>query len=154
MRLRTQFERTGNELKISFDGRIDFESQVQLKKDLNRILEKIRSEEKASSGNKSDSVAKLVSSADSKLSPLREMQEQLKGVVFDFAKLEFVGSSSLAAFFQTIRDFQANAETDSKTKIQLSSLSREFKQILKTYDPDGFLQAADIDRSKRDGYNA
>ena len=53
-----------------------------------------------------------------------------KNVIFNMEKLEFVGSSGITQYIQTIKDFAKR--TDQKAKIL--NASNEFKKVMKAFD--------------------
>jgi anti-anti-sigma factor len=73
--MKTQVKKEGDTIVVSMNGKLDFETHLPLREDLNRII----------SQAKTDSVAKKI--------------------IFDLEKLEFVGSSGISAFIQVLREF-------------------------------------------------
>lgn len=53
-------------------------------------------------------------------------------VIFNMEKLEFVGSSGISQFIQTLKDF--GAKTDQKARIV--SASSEFKKVMRAFDEE------------------
>lgn len=74
--MKSKLQKLGDELLISLDGKIDYETQEPLQEHLKKI---------ASEQVKGDSV------------PLK--------VVFDIQQLQFVGSSGITQLIQTLKDF-------------------------------------------------
>lgn len=54
-------------------------------------------------------------------------------VVFDLADLQFVGSSGISAFVQTLRDFN----TRSNHRPRYANVKNEFKRIISAFDETG-----------------
>lgn len=73
--MKTKMEKTGDTLVVSIQGKIDYETQEPLKRDLEQLL----------AGKRTDS------------SP--------KKIIFDLNGLEFVGSSGITNLVQTLKDF-------------------------------------------------
>ena len=74
--MKTQIKKDGDTVVVSIDGKIDYETQVPLKDELQRLT---------SSANKTDTVATKV--------------------IFNLKNLEFVGSSGISNLVQTLKDF-------------------------------------------------
>jgi len=53
-----------------------------------------------------------------------------KKIIFNFENLEFVGSSGISAFVQTLKDFNAS----SPTKPRYCNVKSEFRKIIKAFD--------------------
>ena len=98
--MKTQFKKNGDTIVVSMDGKLDFETYVPLREDL----------------------FKLVNQARTDSTP--------KKIIFNLEKLEFVGSSGISSFVQTLKDFNAN----SPTRPRYCHVKSEFKKIIKAFD--------------------
>lgn len=109
--MKTKITRKGNTTTVSMDGRVDFETQEPLRKDLRKLLQP--------STAKTDAVATKI--------------------IFNFENLEFVGSSGISAFVQTLREFNAR----SPSRPQYVGVKSEFKKVIQAFDPDQLFQFFD-----------
>jgi len=98
--MKTSYKKVGDTIVISMDGRLNHEIQEPLKEDLRRLVENV----------KTDSAA--------------------KNIVFNLEKLEFVGSSGISAFIQTLKEDNAK----SPTKPRYCNVKNEFKRVIKALD--------------------
>ncbi len=73
--MKTLIKKTGNTIVVSMDGKLDFETAVPLREDLNRLIRQ----------TKTDTVATKI--------------------IFNLEKLDFVGSSGISSFVQALKDF-------------------------------------------------
>lgn len=80
--MKTQIKKNGDTVIVSMDGKLDFETHLPLREDLNKIIRK---------SPESDSVPKKI--------------------IFNLENLEFVGSSGISAFVQALREFNSTAPT-------------------------------------------
>ncbi len=62
-----------------------------------------------------------------------ETQSAKSRVIFDLGNLQFVGSSGISAFVQTLRDFNSRAST----KPRYTNVKSEFKKIISAFDDNG-----------------
>lgn len=108
--MKTQVKKIGDTIVISMDGRLDFETSVPLREDLNKVIRQART----------DSVAQIV---------------------FNLEKLEFVGSSGISSFVQTLKDFNATVET----RPRYLNVRSEFKRIIKAFDEQDLFDFDDAD---------
>lgn len=114
--MKTLFRKDGDTTVISVNGKIDHETQEKLKENLKNLL---RPEQ-------TDSIPKQV--------------------IFNMEKLEFVGSSGISAFIQTLKDF--NAQTENRPRY--CHVRNEFKRIIKAYDEENQFEFFDNeDRAKK-----
>ena len=77
--MKTNIKKIGDTMIVSMDGKLDFETQEPLRKDLSR----------------------LVNHAITDTVP--------KKIIFNFENLEFVGSSGISSFVQALKDFNTRA---------------------------------------------
>src|SRR4051794_1487413 len=98
--MKTLIKKTGDTIIVNFDGRLDFDTYLPLREDLSKII----------SDTKIDSIPKKI--------------------IFNLEKLEFVGSSGISSFVQTLKEFNANAST----KPRYCHVKSEFRKIIKAFD--------------------
>ena len=80
--MKTQIKRNGDTVVVSIDGKIDYETQVPLKDELQRLAKNTHT--------RTDST------------PTK--------VIFNLKNLEFVGSSGISNLVQTLKDFNTRSE--------------------------------------------
>ena len=98
--MKTQIKRQGDTIIVHMDGTLDFEAHVPLREDLGKLIR----------STKTDTVAKKI--------------------IFNFENLEFVGSSGISSFVQTLKDFN----TVSPSKPAYCNVKSEFKRVIKAFD--------------------
>lgn len=106
--MKTQVKKVGDTIVVTLDGRLDFETSVPLREDLERIVRKA----------KTDSVSQIV---------------------FNCENLEFVGSSGISSFVQTLKDF--NAAVPSRPRY--CNFKSEFKRVIRAFDNDELFDLAE-----------
>lgn len=87
--------------------------------------------------------------------PLRENLNRLMNqtrtdsaakIIFNLEKLEFVGSSGISSFVQTLKEFNANAPT----KPRYCNVKSEFRRVMKAFDEQDLFEFYDSeDRAKK-----
>ncbi len=115
--MKTRITKKGATTVIAMDGRIDFETQEPLRRDLTKLVDR----------KKTDSVPHQI--------------------IVNLEKLEFVGSSGISAFVQTLREFNALAPQRPK----YVGVRNEFKRVIKAFDPDDQFQFFDHQEDADDG---
>lgn len=105
--MKTKITKNGDTIIVSVQGKLDYETQEPLKADLRDLIRST-----SQSKNPTDSV------------PTK--------IIFNFEKLEFVGSSGISAFVQTLRDFNSR----SGIRPVYCNVRSEFKKIIKAFDED------------------
>ena len=108
-------KKIGNTTEISIHGRVNFETNEPFKEDLVRFLKDI----------KQDSVP--------------------KNVIFDLKGLEFVGSSGITTFVQTLKSF--NGALGSRPAYV--NVRSEFQKIIRAFDNDDSFEFMDDTASAR-----
>lgn len=98
--MKTNIKKSGDTIIVSMDGRLDFEAHVPLREDLSKLI----------STQKKDEVPKKI--------------------IFNLENLEFVGSSGISAFVQTLREFNATAPA----KPRFCNVKSEFRRVMKAFD--------------------
>jgi anti-anti-sigma factor len=99
--MKTQIRKVGDTMIVTMDGKLDFEAQEPLRKDLVRL---------------SDST--------------KESPSSTRKIIFNFENLEFVGSSGISSFVQTLKDFNARATV----KPRYCNVKSEFRRVMKAFD--------------------
>lgn len=103
--MKSQIKKIGDTIVVSVDGKLDYETQDSFKENLKKVAT-------VASGKNTDST------------PTK--------VIFDMEKLEFVGSSGITQFIETLKEF--GAQTDQKARILKAS--SEFKKVMRAFDEE------------------
>lgn len=107
--MKTQMKKIGDTIFVSLNGRLDFETHIPFREDLSRIIKHANTD-----------------STPSK-------------IIFNFEKLEFVGSSGISSFVQTLKEFNAI----SPSRPQYHNVRSEFKRVIKAFDEDALFDFFD-----------
>ncbi len=107
--MKTQIKKNGDVVIINFEGNLDFESTEPLKENLSRILNATHTDSAASK------------------------------IIFDLEGLEFVGSSGISNFVQTLKEFNHKSEE----KPRYCNVKSEFKRIIKAFDDEQVFEIHD-----------
>jgi anti-anti-sigma factor len=98
--MKTEIKKTGDTIIVSMNGRLDFETHVPLREDLTKLIDQ----------NEKNAVPSKI--------------------IFNFEKLEFVGSSGISSFVQLLKDFNSA----SSTRPRYCNVKSEFRKIIKAFD--------------------
>src|SRR4029078_11931911 len=98
--MKTQIKKEGDTIVVSMDGWLDFEAQAPLREDLAKLTKQVST----------DSLPRKI--------------------IFNFENLEFVGSSSISSFIQTLMEFNQV----SLIKPRYCNVKSEFQQIIQAFD--------------------
>ncbi len=98
--MKTEIKKMGDAIVVSVEGKLNFETNEPFRKDLGKLIDR----------TKTDSVPKRI--------------------IFDLENLDFVGSSGITGFVQTLKDF--NDRVDLKPKY--AAVKSEFKKVIKAMD--------------------
>ena len=98
--MKTQIKKSGDTIVVEVNGKLDFETQQPFKEDLRRLIQSA----------KTDSVPTQI--------------------IFNLEKLEFVGSSGISGFVQTLKDFNAAAPIEHTNVIDLDNSWFSHKNLL------------------------
>jgi len=101
--MKSNIKKTDHGIFVEVIGTVDYETQVAFKTDLDEILKECRN---------NDSIPRKI--------------------IFDFHHLEFVGSSGITSFVQTLKDFN----TKSPIKPGFQNVRNEFKKIIQAFDQE------------------
>jgi anti-anti-sigma factor len=114
--MKTQIKKNGDTVVVSMDGRLDFETNVPLREELAKLIRP----------NRTDSTPKRI--------------------IFNLENLEFVGSSGISSFVQTMKEFNATAPS----KPRYCNVKSEFKRVIKAFDEEqGFEFHDNEERAKK-----
>ncbi len=97
--MKTLVKKNGDTIVVSIDGKLDYEGNIPLRDNLTKLIKE----------NKTDSVAKKI--------------------IVNLEGLEFVGSSGISSFIQTLRDFN----TTSEIKPRYCNVRSEFRRMIKAF---------------------
>ena len=100
MGMKTDIKKVGDTVVVSMEGQLDFEMQEPLKRDLDALIRRVRTDHAP------------------------------KKIIFNFEDLEFVGSSGISSFVQTLKDFN----TSSPMKPRYCGVKSEFRRVMKAFD--------------------
>src|SRR4051812_8328528 len=114
--MKTRIKKIGDLMVVHMDGRLDFENQEPLREEI------------------------------TKLSRHTQKDSAPKKIIFNLEGLEFVGSSGISSFVQTLKDFNANAQL----KPRYCNVKSEFRRIMQAYDENELFEFYDNeDRAKK-----
>src|SRR3954467_14748647 len=114
--MKTLVKKNGDTVVVSMDGRLDFETSGPFREDLSKIIRDV----------KTDSVPKKI--------------------IFNLEHLEFVGSSGISSFVQTLKDFNRA----SPTRPRYCHVGSEFQKVIKAFDEqNGFEFFDNEERAKK-----
>ena len=117
--MKTQIKKNGDTVVVIMDGKLDFETYVPLREDLSKLVNQ----------NQIESVPQKI--------------------IFNFEKLEFVGSSGISSFVQTLKEFNAN----SPTKPRYCHVKSEFRRIIKAFDESDPFEIYDTEDRARKSFD-
>lgn len=109
--MKAQIKKVGDTIVVAIGGKIDYETAEPFKENLKKIA----------------------NSAKTDSTPTK--------VIFDMENLEFVGSSGITQFIQTLKDF--GVRTDQKARIMKAS--SEFKKVMRAYDEEQTFEFSDFE---------
>ena len=107
--MKAQIKNVGDTIFVEVGGKLDYETQEPFKENLKKI---------ATATNTDSTPTK---------------------VIFDMEGLEFVGSSGITQFIQTLKEF--GTKTDQKARILKAS--SEFKKVMRAYDDEQTFEFSD-----------
>jgi anti-anti-sigma factor len=100
--MKTQVKKTADAIIVSMDGKLEFETQDGIRHELTRIAQQ----------TKKDSTPKKL--------------------IFNLEGLQFVGSSGISSFIQTLKDVNSLAAE----KPRFCNVKSEFQKIIKAFDEE------------------
>jgi anti-anti-sigma factor len=114
--MKTLIKKNGDTVVVNLDGRLDFETNIPFREDLEKLIDDSN-----------------MSSAPTKF-------------IFNMENLEFVGSSGISSFVQTLKDFSEVTPT----KPRYCNVRSEFRQIFKAFDENEVFEFFESeDRAKK-----
>lgn len=129
--MKTIIRKLGDTVIVTMDGHLDFGTYVPLREQLGRLLSPARSSEEDVMG---------IASHDSPPSPK---------IIFNLKNLEFVGSSGISSFVQTLKEF--NEQLSVKPKY--CNVRSEFKRIIKAFDESEAFEFFDSEEGAKQSFD-
>jgi len=117
--MRTTISKIGDTTIVTMDGRLDFETAEPLRKNLGRLM----------ANTKTDTVPKKI--------------------IFNLENLDFVGSSGISSFIQTLKDFNER----SVVKPHYCNVKSEFKRVIKSFDEAELFEIFDNEDRARQSFD-
>lgn len=117
--MKTSFKKIGDTMVVSMDGRLDFETQEPLKQDLAKIINHTQTDEAP------------------------------RKIIFNLENLEFVGSSGISSFVQTLKDFNTRAPN----KPRYCNVKSEFRRVMKALDGEDLFEFYDNEDRARKSFD-
>jgi len=117
--MKTQIKKTGDTVIVSVDGKVDYEAQEPLRQDLIRLIQNT------------------------------QRDTTPKKIIFNFENLEFVGSSGISNFVQTLKDFSQRAPS----KPRYCNVGSEFRRVMKALDESGTFEFYDNEDRARQSFD-
>lgn len=118
--MKTQIKKMGDTVVVSMEGKMDFEMQDTLRQSLHDIVADVK---------KTDQTAAKI--------------------VFDMQDLQFVGSSGISNFIQTLKE--VSAKTDQKPRY--CGVSSEFKRVMQALDESKVFEFYDTQERARKSFD-
>ena len=119
MAIKTSVKRQGDTVVVSMDGKMDFEIQDEIRSSLAKIV----------APNKTD--------------------ETPKKIIMNLEKLEFVGSSGISTFVQTLKELGKEADLPPR----YCGVKNEFKRMMRAFDEEQSFQFFDNEDRARKSYD-
>jgi len=117
--MKTRIQKKGDFVIVQVEGRMSFETQVPLK----------------------DSLEKIIDETHRDTAP--------KKIIFDLSALDFVGSSGISSFVQTLKDINQAAPT----KPRYCNVKSEFQKIMKAYDNENLFEFFENEEGARESFS-
>ncbi len=115
----TLIKKNGDTIVVSMNGRLDFETAEPLRAELGKIIKNTRTDTAA------------------------------KKIIFNLEGLEFVGSSGISSFIQTLKEFNSMAGE----KPRYCNVRSEFKKIIKAFDEESQFEFHDSEARAHDSFD-
>lgn len=120
MAMKTNFKKQGDTLIVSMDGKLDVEAHEPLKADLQKLMRQ---------------------QAQQDASP--------KKIIFNLENLEFVGSSGISNFIQTLREFNVRAPE----KPRYCNVKSEFRRVMQAFDENDSFEFFETEERARKSFD-
>ena len=117
--MRTLIKKDGDTIIVSMEGFLDFENQISLRDNLLNLANQTR---------KNDSQ---------------------KRIIFNLENLEFVGSSGISAFIQTLKEFNATATSIPR----YCHVRSEFQKLIRAFDEEEIFEFFENEDHARDSFD-
>jgi anti-anti-sigma factor len=118
--MKTQIRKNGDTVVVAMEGKMDFEMQDNLRQSLHQIV---------ADANKTDQAAAKI--------------------VFDLQELQFVGSSGISNFIQTLKE--VSSKTDQKPRY--CGVSSEFKRVMQALDESKTFEFYDTEERAKKSFD-
>jgi anti-anti-sigma factor len=112
-------KKNGDIVVVFMDGQLDFGTYVPLRENLLKLIQDVKKE----------------------MTPTK--------IIFNLENLEFVGSSGISSFVQTLREFNAN----SPTKPRYCHVKSEFKKVIEAFDEEDLFEFFDTEDRARKSFD-
>lgn len=129
--MKTVIRRIGDTVIVALDGRLDFETYAPLREQLARLIP---------AELKGESIVGPVSS-DAAPGPTK--------IIFNLKNLEFVGSSGISSFVQTLKEFNEQMTVRPK----YCNVRNEFKRIIKAFDESALFEFFDSEEGAKQSFD-
>lgn len=117
--MKTQVKKNGDTIIVSMDGTLDYETNLPLREHLNKIIRE----------------------ANTDSTP--------KKIIFNLENLEFVGSSGISSFIQTLKDFNTSAPI----KPVYCNVKSEFQRMIRVFDESEAFEFFDNEERAKRSYD-
>lgn len=117
--MKTEIRKMGDSIVVTMEGKLNYEMQEPFKEDLTDLI----------ADAKTDSAPKKI--------------------IFNFEKLEFVGSSGISSFVQALKDFNARVPM----RPRYCNVKSEFKRIIKAFDEADIFEFFDNEDRARKSFD-
>ncbi len=117
--MKTHIKKSENVIIVSMDGKLDFGTHVPLRDQLQELIQEIRT----------DSTP--------------------RNIIFNLEKLEFVGSSGISTFIQTLQEFNTRFPNHPR----YCNVKSEFRKIIQSFDEADLFQFYDSEDRARSSFD-
>ena len=118
--MKTEIKKDGDTLVVHMDGYLDFENQIPLRDN-------------------------LIELANQTTKGTRKPRK----IIFNLENLEFVGSSGISAFIQTLKEFDACTHT----RPRYCHVKSEFQKLMKAFDETNIFEFFEDEDRARNSYD-
>ncbi len=118
--MKTQFKKSGDTVVVTIEGRLDHETQAPLRENLHKLV-----------------------------TPNPARDSVPRKIIFNLEQLEFVGSSGISSFVQTLRDFNAHAPVRPK----YCRVGSEFQKVFRAFDEENAFEFFETEERAKRSYD-